>query len=86
MQKGPNPNWGSPSFLLNGHSNPFPGVKQPVRILTTHFHQVPRLRMSGAIPLKPLRLYGVVRESFTILLLKVLTTAESDLKLRTDLV
>jgi hypothetical protein len=40
----------------------FPRVKRPERELNTHL--VPRLRMSGAVPLLPLCLHGVTEASF----------------------
>jgi hypothetical protein len=42
---------GPPNFLYNGHRRSFPGR---VVMLTIHLHLVPRLRMSGAMPLLPL--------------------------------
>jgi len=39
----------SPSPTFNGHKGAFPRLKQPEHKLTTHFHLVPMLRISGAI-------------------------------------
>ena len=43
--------WGPPVLLLNGHRGSFLWVKRSGRELISHRHQLPKLRMSGAIPL-----------------------------------
>lgn len=53
--------WGPASLQCNVCQGSFPRVKS-----TTHLHLVPRFRMSGAIPLPPLDLYGLQRENFTL--------------------
>ena len=57
---------GGPPNLFNGCRGSFPGVKRPGVKLTTHFCLVVRLKMSGAIPLHPIRLHGVTRDYFTM--------------------
>jgi hypothetical protein len=42
-----------PSLLFSGYRRFILGVKRPGHKLTTYLHIVPRLRMSGAIPLLP---------------------------------
>ena len=59
--------WGSPNLLFNRYRCSLPRAKRPGRKVTLHFHLVPMLRMSGAIPLlPPICLYGVDRGSFTV--------------------
>ena len=40
--------------LFIGYQGSFPGIKQPGQKLTTQFHLVSRLRLSGAVTLLPL--------------------------------
>ena len=40
-----------PSLLFNGYGCSFPGVQRPGEMLTTRLHLLPKLRMSGAVPL-----------------------------------
>jgi hypothetical protein len=48
------PLWPAPKLLFNVHRRSFPGLKRQVREVDHNLHLVPRLRMSGAIPLFPL--------------------------------
>jgi hypothetical protein len=53
------------SFLLNGNLDSLPRSSGRCVELSIHLHLLPRLRISGAIPLSPIRLHGVDRENFT---------------------
>ena len=54
LQKGPNWLWSSPSLHCNGCRGSFPWVKRVRdKRLTAYPQLVPRLRMSGAVPLFP---------------------------------
>jgi len=53
LQKRPDHLWRWPSLLFNRYRGSFPGIGGQCLRLTTHVHLVPRLRMSGAIPLLP---------------------------------
>jgi len=46
--------WGPRSSLFSGYRGASPGAKRLGVNLTTDFHLVPRLKVSGAIPLLPL--------------------------------
>jgi hypothetical protein len=48
--------WDPPSLLFSGYRGPFSGVKRP-KHEANHFHLVPRLSMSGCIPLLPLQYF-----------------------------
>jgi hypothetical protein len=54
-----------PSLLFLWYRGSFAGLQTAGRKLTTHHHLVPRLRMSGAIPLLPL--YAVMARAGTTL-------------------
>ena len=50
---------------------------------STHFHLMPRLRMSGALPPLPIRLYGAYTDIFIFLsLLSLLTQVFVDCHIR----
>jgi hypothetical protein len=45
--------WCAPSLLFNGYRSSYRGAKRP-KLEVNHVHLVPRLKMSGIVPLIPL--------------------------------